>query len=646
MKRRYFLPLNRVNVSQYFGRGIILPSKYIDGWMNDSQSEYSDSLLLCSKPLVNKDSCSLEILLTDEEEKEIITLDDSFSLFGKPLPISRIKHLCFSKDNKVNNTVYNIEQGNAFVPKHIIIELSSSEVIQSLSIYPQKNNSQSNNWSKESKFFDRLLGGFSLLQLAKENWQNYSDTYCSLFAFINPDVKQQLGQYYKVNKLYPFLKIQNESAIFDRIDEGVVSIAAGKENISIEKKRGLIVTENINKDSNTYLLSILATYGGDKGKRKSIDDFISSVKQKAFESRRLEELCLFFGINQGYFAFRNSYKYDTSKVEFKFKLDSNFEYILIESIYQYVFNGNNVGSFDYLLSIVPSYNSSVDTNKYKTYTLFDKEIIYEERPAGIKEIFKSFIKRFFFSELAEPFIKEIEKHKKYQLTKEQRNIEISEFKSLIEKPLANNLERIEKEMCSYHEDVISEYNKKEFELRSKIESLENRISELQKENQDLNNDKKSLSLMLSKFESKSLPREDNIFDEKSDLNMKFDNQNISTKILIAGKCGETDDIQSSSRIKGKSENDSADKSEEMDITEHKSIEFDNKKCGSEANIEEGVKCRASVSEKSEDEMQRMSLPKLREYAIGLGFPSEDIKTYKGNNRVTKNSLIGLIINKE
>ena len=69
MKINYFLPINSANISQYFRRGIIIPSINIDGWINDIQSKFSKSILRCSKQLTNETDWSLTIVFTDEEIK-------------------------------------------------------------------------------------------------------------------------------------------------------------------------------------------------------------------------------------------------------------------------------------------------------------------------------------------------------------------------------------------------------------------------------------------------------------------------------------------------------------------------------------------------------------------------------------------------
>jgi hypothetical protein len=85
MKTNYFLPLNSANISQYFSRGIIIPSINIDGWISDIQSKFGNSILLCNKPLTSETDCSLSIVFSDEEITNRNAISENFFVFNKPL---------------------------------------------------------------------------------------------------------------------------------------------------------------------------------------------------------------------------------------------------------------------------------------------------------------------------------------------------------------------------------------------------------------------------------------------------------------------------------------------------------------------------------------------------------------------------------
>lgn len=276
MKTNYFLPLNSANISQYFRRGIILPNIYIDGWINDIQSKFSNSILLCSKQLTSETDCSLTVVFFGDELNSLEAVSENFFIFNKPIPISRIKSLNFKDEQQSRTTIYNIEKGDAFVPKLVLI-VDEQEIVDVSELSSSKNINYSEEWTEKIELYNRVLGGFSLMQIADFPKKAYPKNYFKSLSIINQEVKKQISDFSFDEDYSPYLNISSKKSYhFSKISSDfVANYAKEKEGLELPIKRGLIKLDEIDKNKKSYLLAILATYGEDSGKLKKNSDFIS-----------------------------------------------------------------------------------------------------------------------------------------------------------------------------------------------------------------------------------------------------------------------------------------------------------------------------------------------------------------------------------
>lgn len=387
----YYLPINSANISQYFKRGIILPAINIDGWINDSQSKYTNMILLCSKSLVKELDSSLTIVFSSDELKEIKQISENFYIFNKPLPISRIKNINFLDKEQSEITIYNIEKGDAFIPKQLIKIINTNESRVDINEINTINNThEEQDWKEKIGLYNKLLGGFSVMRIADFQNTEYPKNYFNCFAFINKHIRSILSEFKFEKNYQTTIDILEKKlpSIYHKITiEEAKNYAKKYDNIELPIKRGLIRLNEINEDKNSYILSILATYGEDSGKTKKISDFIAALINNTFSSKKTEQLCLIFGINQGYSAFRNKYKINDYILDTKFKLNSELDYTIIESIYQYVFNSVKENTtFSYINSWCTINKEMLNLKEYDTYEILDKEIVYKKKaPLGSEE---------------------------------------------------------------------------------------------------------------------------------------------------------------------------------------------------------------------------------------------------------------------
>ncbi len=105
-KKPLFIEIHRGNIFHYFASGLITPSKYISNRaFPDLQSIQNDALLVgngCSNS-ESEDLVLLEIQIS-ENEKSAFVAKENFAFLFQPLPISRIKNI-FVKNESVKNTI-------------------------------------------------------------------------------------------------------------------------------------------------------------------------------------------------------------------------------------------------------------------------------------------------------------------------------------------------------------------------------------------------------------------------------------------------------------------------------------------------------------------------------------------------------------
>lgn len=585
---KYFLPLNSANISQYFTRGLIAPSKLIEGWIDDIQMKFPNSILLSDVSMTDETNCSLTIVFSSSEIKDIVKISDSFYVYNKPLPISRINRINFKEEEQAKITKYNIEQGNAFVPDLISI-VNSLDIANVSELDTLKKIDAAESWDAKLNYFNRVLGGIALMKIAKPDNYSYPKSYFNTLSFLNKEIDNKVKQLKFKNDFSSFLKYKKTpSDVYKPINVEYVTRFAKKENADIKVRRGLIQIKEIDKqkNKNSYLLAILATYGDDYGKMKKNSDFIASLTNNNFGVELKEELCLLFGINQGYSAFRNQYNIQDSKIDVKFKLDSELDYSIIESVYQYVFNDKTDNkSFSYISEWCPKFDNNVDLRKYETYRIFDKDIIYKKKAKnGSTEYFQELYQKFLedstlsiiLNSLKDGVTDSIKNVIKNIFDKIKSDIEI-ENKYVFEsksKELQNEKDRLNEENkhLKQHVDELKKANnlliEKEAESKKAIDEnskeLENEIQISKDKNeqlkQQIDNLKSENNLVNLKEEESNKNIDQNTLSAESDLS-----RDISTEKSQENKKEESENQSEIEKLK--SEN----KSLEDNITEYKNI---------------------------------------------------------------------------
>jgi len=389
--KSFFIPINSNSLAHYFGRGLILPSKYFSNKLNDIQDRFRDSILLCNEKWVTNTDCSVEIILTDDEAESLVGLSENFFKYFLPIPISRVRCIYFLNQEQSRTTLWNINNATAFIPEKLI----QVEIDRNIAFVPD-NNLNDNSEIKEGadlvkkvKYFDHLLGGLAFMRLGGEPYMNYSEYYFSTLSYFNKLIKEECKKIeneigIKFNEKYNGVFSKNEGSwakwqtyFYQNVETTDVENVASQEGIRINKKLGVLQLDSINNKSIVYDIAILATYG--ERKNKSIDNFISDLANGNIPNEKREQVSLFLGLNNGYSKFRNRYRLKDFEKSVKFELDSRLDYYTIESVYQFVFNGNRENyNFSYIDEWVPL---AKEKSKVKgSYIIIDKVVIPKKKP--------------------------------------------------------------------------------------------------------------------------------------------------------------------------------------------------------------------------------------------------------------------------
>jgi hypothetical protein len=507
METKYYLPISSRCLAHYFGSACIMPSKYFQNKPMDLQNKFEEFLLLTTNIGTKETDCSLELVLTQSELKDLIDIKRGFYLYQKPLPISRVKSVLFSDKNQKEQTIVNITMSTAFIPENIIEIVENFDTVDTSKLkVPSKLHFK--NWSLEIRKFNSVLGGFALMRLAGEEYMNYSENYFSTLSFFNETIKNELivagknidNRFWDAfignstfKKIYPIL---NKS-----VDEYDLDEIAKSEGQTIEKDKitRIIDLDKIEKTT-TYTVAVLNTFGvGNEARKKKIDGLILSNFKSEIKRDKSEGIALCFGLNRGYSVFSNKYKSGNIEKNVKFKLDSQLDYYTIESLYQFIFNETKSEGFPYLDSWCPKSKEAFKTKTdYQILDVVVKGLVYKKPKVSSQEYLTNLLQRFF-----------------------QKGSE-SLFKDLFEKIRTtiyfDTYEELKDEITLKNEE-IRRLNNDSFNANNKLRSEINRLmTEI-----DFLNNKKKQEVVLHKSK--------NNFNSAEDTTLNFDKKLLIKQVL-------------------------------------------------------------------------------------------------------------------
>lgn len=498
MENSFYIPINSGSLAHYFSKAIILPAKYFTNKPDDIQNRFADSLLLSESKWVKNSDCSIEVVLTDTEVKDLSKVSEHFFLYNTPIPISRVKSVCFLDAKQKETTIWNINNGAAFIPESIVsVEKSRDvEVLSDSEINAGNEYKSTSELSDKIKRFDIILGGFAFMRLGGKSFMNYSENYFSTLSYFNKLIEEQTlnaakEKGFKFSNKYTGLFSKHESEwskwqqyIYQNLDAQEIEALADKEGVKVEKKLGLLKIDSINPSSHLYELAILATYGDRKN--KSADNLVTDLTNGTIFTEKAEDVSILFGLNNGYSKLRNKYKGPVKDSNVKFTLESKLDYYIIESIYQFVFNSSKPSySFDYIDKWCPSGKLKDNVKGYETYKILDTVIIAKKKQTPLElflenysaEIYSTIVRS--INQWLPPFAKNDEKEAIQFYEKQLRNA------------LTVSVEALQKRIESECEAIYNSQKQEAAEsYQTEIDKLWAEISNLKEENAKLKKEAK------------------------------------------------------------------------------------------------------------------------------------------------------------
>ncbi|MEA2017645.1 MAG: hypothetical protein U9N59_04285, partial [Campylobacterota bacterium] len=384
MTNTYYLPIARTSLSNYIKYAIILPTRFYPNRVIDLQSNIHDYILLSKKPFVNSTDCAIELVLTNSEVKRLKSIDQNSHIvfLDIPLPISRIKTINFINKDHMTIIISQINKGTGFIDnKYLKLHNTFDAINIDLSELNIDKYLYSDEIKSKIKFFNQILGGIAFVRYNLNN--KYTKNYFSILSYFNNVIKKEYlnNSQEELNIHYNGVfdcsgKWEHFAAlVYETItDENIVKYA-NDEKINISKDiAGNFEFTKIDKQSKTYIYSILNTYSTFSHTRKSIDDLISDFLIEKIPKEKQEGISLLIGINNGYSSLYNRYKEKTVK----FMMDSLLDLYTVESVFQYAINDiKTMDKFQYLNNIIKK--ESIFNYDYDTYHILDETIVTNKK---------------------------------------------------------------------------------------------------------------------------------------------------------------------------------------------------------------------------------------------------------------------------
>jgi hypothetical protein len=549
--KEYNISISSSNLGRYFSDAIIKPHSYYREIDDDFQSQNNTVIILTDDAFVNNTDCCLQVELSDKElKKNTLFEGEGFLFYGGLLPITRVKSILFLDKEKKENVI-TLARSSAFIPEYLVKVIKDRDSSNKTVIVDDGHKSEMNFEEKIDRY-NRFLGGLAFMKIATEqSYFNYSENYFSIVGFFNSKIKSNLELNIKCvetnDSLTGMFDDENKNyADFRKYVYGKTHyITKYFDKQGIQSSSNFYITDNISK-SKIKILSYLVNYGPKNNTPRKTDSLIKLITENKVEKK--DAIAFFFGLHNGYQNLEKYYSVNDSSVKVKYELNSKLDYYTIESVYNYVINGEKHADIDYIEDRNIVNVKKVDTKKYKTYKIIDEDIIYSKVPTSIKDVFDEFrkcndykrITTHIYERLNKLFGKK--KNNSDELQKQGEEIIIAEFQNI-----SNTLFG---EVQKFHNEELGKLN-------DEIIYLKKTLTSLKQENYDF--------FMLLKHKDKNLFEE---IDTNNDgeiqpeemlkfiIDLKKANLKYKDHLIIASEVEEAESVYASENESGNSYNES------------------------------------------------------------------------------------------
>jgi len=362
---RFYLPISTTSLPHYWGSGLIMPPGLFGTTIEKTQT-IPNALILVKSLFSHNENCSLELVLMQEEIDQLVELRQETYVLRTCLPITRVANIFFRTEEQLKTTVWNINRGAAFVPKRLLKVADAKETRHRLPDIKLEFSEKEEPYELVEKVnrFNVILGGLSFMRLAYDGNYKYAENFFATLGHFNAGIANRVA-WYRDNKHIEFnyryidLFTVKESEwskwrnyIYRGINASHVEELANREGIPVVKSLSGFKMDRLSPDTLFYDMVLLAIYG--ENKQKSLEDLVSFLFASDLGQPKIEEIALLFGLQTGYKNLRNTYKVKGNQLDVKLRFESQLDYTIVESIFEFVFYGKNfITSFSHLEPILP-----------------------------------------------------------------------------------------------------------------------------------------------------------------------------------------------------------------------------------------------------------------------------------------------------
>ena len=398
---KFLLQIHRIKLQDYVQSALIAPDKYLgDEIEKDIQSKNPDYLILSDGYFdeLEEYQILLELILTDDEKKKLQKIDDIYYM-DFPLPITRIKKIYVQNEDIENHIIVNINTSEkGFLPDRLFdVFMNNDENIFTKKNYADlKSDTKENDYTTESNLFDKRLGMYCFMKNTNIYYtndtgviSNYSYNFLSTFKECLDDKldSSKLSSVLKENDKFRTLLYSNEQINKEFMEEIYNEI----EDLEIKEIFSKILEPNnilktlpllLEKEAYIYYFICLVYYFRQKDSNKK-DNFKIEIKNLIPENIAETALAI-LGIYFGYKILRANERIELNDEVYnqifgnmfnlKFKLDTKFDYIVLETLYLRSFYKELGRDFEYL-----EYPQSIENNiSFTNEEDFKQNYKYEE----------------------------------------------------------------------------------------------------------------------------------------------------------------------------------------------------------------------------------------------------------------------------
>lgn len=337
---KYYIPLNKGNLSTWLAQGVITPGFFHEGnWMDDVQKNCKCIFVFKKAKYVFESDCSIEVELF-EDDKNFVSKDldpkNDYVYYKGCIPQSRIKKIYFRNADDKKNVMSNMSSGNAFVDGQVVINKAKPRDVK-----PNCNCSKDGveEIERKLKTFNQAMGSFCMLHLLTK-YHPGNDAllierikyYCNGVKYNNEESvfrqkeEETLTQYYK--------------KAGDLMKNGELKEWLNENGNPFKLKPSGIPDYNQIKQNEDLICAILGVYGDGAGRTKKFDDFLSDCTTGLFADKKdiLPIVGALFGAREKYNPARSFYSVGGKRLDYKFNMSKPFDKFMLECIFQWSFN--------------------------------------------------------------------------------------------------------------------------------------------------------------------------------------------------------------------------------------------------------------------------------------------------------------------